>query len=123
MRPRTKATARDGNGDDASRRLSDARLGSFKLGAGNINITLGLSEALLIGDKRTRSGVGIGFCCVILLFGNFAFFHERRVALEVGLGQFGVGAAFLHVGLSHRKVRGLRLFIGSPGARKISSCA
>src|SRR5258708_5441184 len=103
--------------------LQNAGLGCFELRAADFDIALGLHEFLFIGVQRTGGGGGIGFRSVILLLGDFALFHQRKVAREVGLRELRVGAALLDIGLGIGEIGGLRLFVGGLGAHQVGLCA
>src|SRR5258707_2611206 len=103
--------------------LQNAGLGCFELRAADFDIALGLHEFLFIGVQRTGGGVGIGFRSVILLLGDFALFHQRKVAREVGLRELRVGAGLLDIGLGIGQIGGLRLFVGGLGAHQVGLCA
>ena len=74
---------------------------------------------MLIRVQGAETGIGVGFSGVKLLLGDLALFHQRGVALQIGLGELGVGAAAIDVGLGKGEVRGLRLLIGSLRAKEI----
>src|SRR5208283_383507 len=77
------------------------------------------SEALLIRVQGAETCIGVCFGGVELLLGDFPLFHQRGVALQIGLGELRVGAAAIDVGLGKGEVRGLRLFVGSLRAKEI----
>src|SRR4029077_12410339 len=99
--------------------LQHAGFGRVKLRAADFDIALGLHELLLIGVQRAGGGVGVGFRGVVLLFRNFALFHQREITSEIRLRELRVGAAFFDIGLRVGEVRGLRLFVSGLGAHQV----
>src|SRR5260370_31920524 len=103
--------------------LQNGGLGCFELRAADFDIALGLHELLFIGVQRTGGGVCIGLRGVVLLLGDFALFHQRKVAREVGLRESRVGAALLDISLGIGEIGGLGVVVGGPVEAHGGFCA
>ncbi len=103
--------------------LLDARAGREQLGFSDIDRALRLRQFFLIGPQRAGRGVGIGFCRIVLLLGNFALVEQRFIARQVRLRQLSIGFALLDVGLRPSEIRGARLVIGDLRAFEVGHCS
>jgi len=69
-----------------------AALSRLPLAPSHVYVALRLNQFFLVGLQRARGRVSVRLGRVVLLLGNFAFFHKWQIARQVRFGQFRISA-------------------------------